>query len=303
MTYKEFKGIVKAKPYLLKMGKGLISKRYNIPKSFVENARKEFSSNTPSEGNMTTSKILILDIETSPMKAYVWKRWKENISLDQTISEWFMISWSAKWLNSSEIMGEVLTSEEAINEDDFRIVKSLWLLLDEADIVIAHNGSRFDIPKINSRFIINGFPPPKPYKQIDTLITAKKVFGFSSNKLDALATYFNIPNKIETDFELWKKSIEGDKEALSYMLKYNKQDVIILEKVYLKLRPWIYKHPNINSINGIDKCPFCGSTKATLQDKNYNLQVNSYPLYRCDDCHGFYRGTNKVEKYTNTKSV
>ena len=267
MTYEEFKGIVKAKPYLLKMGKGLISKRYNIPKSFIENARKEFSSNTPTRENMTTSKILILDIETSPMKAYVWKRWKENISLDQTISEWFMISWSAKWLNSSDIMGEVLTSEEAVNEDDFRIVKSLWLLLDEADIVIAHNGSRFDIPKINSRFIIKGFPPPKPYKQIDTLITAKKVFGFSSNKLDALATYFNIPNKIETDFELWKKSIEGDKEALSYMLKYNKQDVIILEKVYLKLRPWIYKHPNINSINGINKCPFCGSTKATIQEK------------------------------------
>lgn len=298
MTYKEFEELVRVKPYILKMGKGIISKRYNIPQEFIIKARK--SSDLPTSMN---NKILILDIETSPMKAYVWKRWKENISLDQTISEWFMISWSAKWLNSSEIMGEVLTSEEAINEDDFRIVKSLWLLLDEADIVIAHNGSRFDIPKINSRFIINGFPPPKPYRQIDTLITAKKVFGFSSNKLDALATYFNIPNKIKTDFELWKKSIEGDKEALSYMLKYNKQDVIILEKVYLKLRPWIYKHPNINNINGINKCPFCGSAKATIQDKNYNLQVNSYPLYRCDDCHGFYRGTNKVEKYTNTKAI
>lgn len=298
MTYKEFEELVRVKPYILKMGKGIISKRYNIPQEFIIKARK--SSDLPTSMN---NKILILDIETSPMKAYVWKRWKENISLDQTISEWFMISWSAKWLNSSEIMGEVLTSEEAINEDDFRIVKSLWLLLDEADIVIAHNGSRFDIPKINSRFIINGFPPPKPYRQIDTLITAKKVFGFSSNKLDALATYFNIPNKIETDFELWKKSIEGDKEALSYMLKYNKQDVLILEKVYLKLRPWIYKHPNINNINGINKCPFCGSVKATIQDKNYNLQVNSYPLYRCDDCHGFYRGTNKVEKYTNTKAI
>lgn len=303
MTYEEFKGIVKAKPYLLKMGKGLISKRYNIPKSFVENARKEFSSNTPPRENITTSKILILDIETSPMKAYVWKRWKENISLDQTISEWFMISWSAKWLNSSDIMGEVLTSEEAINEDDFRIVKSLWILLDEADIVIAHNGSRFDIPKINSRFIINGFPPPKPYKQIDTLITAKKVFGFSSNKLDALATYFNIPNKIETDFELWKKSIEGDKEALSYMLKYNKQDVLILEKVYLKLRPWIYKHPNINTINGINKCPFCGSNSVTKQDINVNLQVNTYSLYRCDTCNGFFRDNKSLGKYTNTKSL
>lgn len=300
MTYKEFLEKAKTKPYILKMGKGLISKRYNVPQDFIIKARKELSSST-SMNNYNNNKILILDIETSPMKAYVWKRWKENISLDQTISEWFMISWSAKWLDSSDIMGEVLTSEEAINENDFRIVKSLWLLLDEADIVIAHNGSRFDIPKINSRFIINGFPPPKPYRQIDTLITAKKVFGFSSNKLDALATYFGIPNKIETNFSLWKRSLEGDKEALSYMLKYNKQDVDILEKVYLKLRPWIYRHPNIN--NEPDKCPYCGSTSYVLQDKPVKLEVNSYNLYRCSECQGYFRGTKVASKYSNVKSI
>jgi hypothetical protein len=302
MTYKEFLEKVKAKPYIIKMGKGLISKRYNVPQDFIVKARKELSTSV-SINNSSDSKILIIDIETSPLKAYVWKRWKENISLDQTISEWFMISWSAKWLYSEITMGEVLSPQEVIVEDDSRIVKSLWSLLDEADIVIAHNGSKFDIPKINSRFIINGFPPPRPYKQIDTLITAKKVFGFSSNKLDALATYFGISNKIETNFNLWKRAIEGDKEALEYMLKYNKQDVNILEKVYLKLRPWIYRHPNISINNSEYKCPYCGSHKYTIQDSPYYAQTTKYVLYKCCSCNAYYRGSVKGKRYTNTKTI
>lgn len=84
-------------------------------------------------------KILIFDIETSPMASYTWGRWKQNISLDQTISEWFMLSWSAKWLNNPNMMSDVLTPEEALREDDSRITKSMWQLFNEADIVLAHN--------------------------------------------------------------------------------------------------------------------------------------------------------------------
>ena len=112
-----------------------------------------------------------------------------------------MLSWSAKWLDG-KLQSAVLESKEVLKEDDGRIVKKLWKLLDEADIVIAHNGEKFDIPKINSRFIIHGLNPPKPYKQIDTKKVAAKQFGFSSNKLDALAGYFGFPLKKDTDFEL-----------------------------------------------------------------------------------------------------
>jgi DNA polymerase elongation subunit (family B) len=113
-------------------------------------------------------KILIFDIETSPLKGFVWSRWKQNIYLDQTIAEWFMISWSAKWVGSDIMYSDVLTPEEILKEDDKRITGGIWKLLDEADIVVAHNGKRFDIPKLNSRFILNRLSPPAPYKQIDT---------------------------------------------------------------------------------------------------------------------------------------
>jgi len=76
-------------------------------------------------------------------------------------------------------MSDIVTSKEVVNEDDERIVNSLWKLFDEADIIIAHNGGNFDIPNMNTRFIVNKLPPPSAYQMIDTLKVARKGFGFT----------------------------------------------------------------------------------------------------------------------------
>ena len=186
------------KPYLLRMGANKVSNQLKISKKQFQQARNLLRGRK-------SPKILILDIETSPLKAYIWSRWRQNVYLDQTISEWFMLCYAAKWLNSTNVISDKISTEEVLKEDDKRIVKSLWTLLDQADIVIAHNGKYFDIPKINSRFILHNLVPPSPYKVIDTKEVASKQFGFSSNKLDALATYFGIENKDKTDFELWNR--------------------------------------------------------------------------------------------------
>lgn len=236
-------------------------------------------------------KILIFDIETSPMSAYIWGRWKQNVSLDQAISEWFMLSWSAKWLNNPNVMSDVLTPEEALKENDSRITHSMWQLFNEADIVIAHNGQKFDTPRLNSRFILNGLIPPTPYRQIDTLVIARKEFGFSSNKLDALAGYFGIEHKIDTDFNLWKRCLAGEQEALDYMEAYNIKDVEILEKVYLNLRPWIKNHPNISLYleNEDETCPHCGSMNVADTGTYSYTNVSKFSNVRCMDCGGLAR--------------
>lgn len=247
--------------------------------------------------NAKLPKILVFDIETAPMKAYVWKVWKENISIDQTISDWFVICWSAKWLYSADVLSGCLTPEEALREDDSRIVKDLWQLFDEADMVVAHNGRKFDVPKMNSRFIIHSLNPPKPYYIIDTLQVAQKQFGFASNKSDALAVYFGYDRKLDTNFTLWSKCLEGDKESLDYMLEYNKQDVVLLEEVYLRLRPWIKNHPNVGNYLNVDYnvCSACGSEDMSLmEDKYYYTSVNKYHLYRCNCCGAISRGRKRV---------
>lgn len=299
MKVEELVALIKQKPYLKRMGKGLLSKRYNIAPEDVVKAK-----NIANLGKYTP-KILLFDIETAPVKAYVWKLWKENIHIDQIINDWFCLAWSAKWLYSTNVMGEVLTPNEVFHEDDSRIIKDLWKLINEADIIVSHNGNKFDIPRINARFIINNLEPTKPFFSIDTCQVAKKQFGFSSNKLDALATYFNIDHKLHTDFNLWKECLNGNEEALQYMLHYNKKDVLILEEVYLKLRPWIKNHPNLGNLQGQHMvCSACGSDNLSLiKDKYYFTSVGKYPIYKCKDCGAISRGRKSITSSPELNSV
>lgn len=299
MGIDEFIELLKVKPYLKRMGKGLLSKRYKISQDDVVKAK-----NLTNIGRYIP-KILIFDIETAPIKAYIWKLWKTDVHPEQIINDWFCMAWSAKWLYSKYTLGEVLTSEEIKNEDDSRIMTNLWNLINEADIVVSHNGNKFDIPRINSRFILNGLTPTKPYFSIDTCQVARRQFGFSSNKLDALATYFNMPHKMETTFDLWKRCLDGDSEALQYMLDYNKKDVVILEELYLKLRPWIKNHPNIGNLGGIKNvCATCGSENITeIPDKFYYTSVGTYQLFRCNECDAISRGRVKLNDSPDTASV
>ena len=251
-------------------------------------------------------KILIFDIETAPIKAYVWKVWKENVALDQILDDWFIICWSAKWIYSNEVMGECLTSQEIKEENDERVVKKLWKLFDEADIIIAHNVEKFDAPKMNVRFLHYGLVPPAPYRMIDTFQVVKKQFRFTSNKLDALADFFNLPRKLETDFTLWKECLEGKTAALQYMFKYNKYDVELLEEVYLKLLPWIHNHPNLGNYINSNKeiCSNCGSAHLIpLQDHYYKTQIGTYQLYRCKDCGAISRGRVNIGNRTKLVSI
>lgn len=267
------------KKYQLNMGAGKLAKLYNVSKEIIYEAktlsRKEIEFKLP--------KILILDIETAPLKGYVWKLWKEDVGFERLISDWFMLTWSAKWLFEPVTHSMRLTGKEVLKEDDSRIVKELWKLLDDADIVITHNGEQFDLPKINSRFIINKLLPVSPYKSIDTKRIASKQFGFSSNKLDALALHFGFEPKLDTTFTLWKKCMEGDEVSLKYMETYNKHDVELLEEVYLKLRPWIQGHPNIGLYLESDTCTCtnCGSNNLTYLNKYYYTSTGKFELYRC----------------------
>ena len=253
------------------------------------------------------AKILLLDIETSPLLAYVFQKqvWKARIGYDKVLSDYFMLTWAAKWLGETEMLSDKLTSDEVLYENDERIVISLWKLLDEADIVIAHNALSFDIPNINTRSIKHNLSPPSPFKIIDTLKVAQGQFGFTHNSLDALAGFFGIPGKSFTNFDLWRKCVFGDKGALQEMELYNRQDVVVLESVYLKLRPYIKGHPNLDLYIDEDEsvCPSCGSLHINkIKDNYFYTQAVRYDSYRCKDCGSISRSKTGV-KYINKKKI
>lgn len=242
-------------------------------------------------------KILIFDIETAPKRAFVWGIWEQDIPLNMLISDTYMLCWSAKWLGEKKIMFDRIKDPKS--EDDSKIAKSLHALMEEADIVVAHNGNRFDIPVANTIFIRNGLTPPNPTKSIDTKTIAKRNFMFTSNKLDFLGEYLGLGRKEQTGgFELWDSCLKNDPKAWKRMEKYNKQDVILLEKVYLKLRPWMKNHPNVNLDSESLKpaCPTCGSK--SLRNKGYAYTTTSmFQRFKCNDCGYNMKGNqNLMEK-------
>jgi hypothetical protein len=181
-------------------------------------------------------------------------------------------------------MSEIQSPEDAINRDDSKVVGGIWDLINQADIVIAHNGDKFDLKKLNTRFHMNGYLPPSPYQSIDTLKVAKRSFAFSSNRLDYLGKIMTNKGKIDTNFKLWTDCLKGDKKALKEMLQYNEEDVRLLEEVYVELRPWIKSHPNVGIYVDGEACPSCGSDDIVPNGGYYTTMVNQYESFRCNGC-------------------
>ena len=243
---------------------------------------------------MNQPKILILDIETCPILANVWRIFDENIGLNQIRADWHLLSFGAKWVGDKRIVYEDQSKINPI-ENDRGLLKSVHALLNEADIVVAHNGKKFDLPKLNARFLTNGFQPPAPYKITDTLEIAKKTFGFTSNKLEflsnALCTKKKLSHREFAGFELWKECLAGNPKAWAEMKRYNIRDVEALEELYLKLRPWQQTGaPNFGVYTDDENpvCPRCGS-KHVLKNGLVNLIVGQYQRFKCGDCGAWAR--------------
>jgi len=244
----------------------------------------------------TSPKILVFDIENAPIEAYVWNKsvWNTRVNPSQLIKDWYMICWAAKWLDSSEVINSCVTPEESINRDDKRIVKELNKLFDEADIVIAHNGRKFDVPMANTRFLYHKMQIPSPYRIVDTLIIARKAFSVTFNHLDYLGEFLGLGRKKETKFQLWKDCMAGSQEALDEMQAYNDQDVILLEDVYHSVKGWSRSHPNMNVYQDTEMCcSVCGS-EAIKQKGEYITNVNTFLSYQCSDCGAYSRKSKHI---------
>jgi len=245
---------------------------------------------------MENLKTVFLDIETAPNLGWVWGKWEQNV-LDMK-SDWYILSYGYKWAHEKKVITRGLIDfpeYQKDKENDYKLVKELWDILNEADIVVAHNGDAFDLPKINTRFISHGLTPPAPYKTVDTLKIARKNFAFDSNKLDDLGRYLGIGRKLpHTGFHLWKGCMIGDPESWRVMKKYNGHDVELLEELYYLVRAWDKKHPHVNQ-GQAEVCPKCGSDNVQRRGFNFTL-LSKKQRYQCRDCAGWFEGGAKRVK-------
>src|SRR5690606_13088818 len=183
--------------------------------------------------------------------------------------------------------------------NDFGLCKSLAKILRNTDVVVAHNGKRFDMAKIRARMALNRMPPIPNVRIIDTFLESRKQFGFTSQKLLYLSERFGPDGIRKTTHgkfpgrELWRECQKGNQEAWQEMEEYNVPDVLSLEGVYEELRPWYQGAQNLavfveEDREGQHSCPNCGGTN--LQRRGYvHTQVGQYQRYRCE-CGAWSRG-------------
>jgi DNA polymerase elongation subunit (family B) len=233
-------------------------------------------------------KILLFDLETAPMKLLGFGLYDQNFSIDQIDEDWFLLSFAAKWLGKPAIYYADQKDSEVLS-DDKRLLKMLWHLFDEADIVLTQNGKSFDEKVANARFVIQGFPPTKPYQHIDTKQLAKRRFRFTSNKLEYMAKALGVDclkgdHKKFPGFKLWKECLARNPEVWEEMRTYNIADVLALEGVYLKLRPW-GTGVNLNLFYSDAKyhCESCGSLNIKF-DRTQAKNSGVYLQFQCQDC-------------------
>jgi rubredoxin len=229
-------------------------------------------------------RTLFLDIETAPNLVTVWGLWNQNVAINQILDSGYTLCWSAKWRGEDDIL-----FDSQYRNGTKKMLKNVHKLLDEADAVVHYNGTKFDIPTLNKEFLLNDLSPPAPYKQIDLLRTARGQFRFPSNKLDYICQELGLGNKIKhRGHELWLGCMNGDPQSWQEMEEYNVQDVVLLEKLYNRLVPWIKSHPNYNLYTEGTCCPNCGS-KHFQKRGYYHSNVSTFQRYKCKKCGAWFR--------------
>ena len=235
-----------------------------------------------------TARILTIDIETRPHVVYSWGMWRQNHHMDQIVQEGGILCFAAKWFGEPD----VIFHAEPDGKD--RMLRAAWDLLTSADVVVTYNGDKFDLPRLNQEFMLQGWGPPAPFKSIDLIKTNRRRFDLPSRKLDYLAQRSGVGAKVKHDgFQLWVDCMAGDAKAWAKMRKYNEGDVKITERTYLRLLPWLEGSAHmgliINDESQGSRCPNCGSTKLRKHGKPVRAFVRSYSLYRCSNCQSWCR--------------
>lgn len=230
-------------------------------------------------------KILTLDIETRPAKAYVWGLFDQNIGLSQLIEPSAPICFAAKFLGEKTVH-----FHSDWDDGHTEMIKKAHELISSADAVVGYNSDAFDLRKLRGEFILAGLNPPPPTTSIDLLKHVRKL-GFQSNKLAFIGPMVGIGKKIETEgFSLWTAVIDGNPAAQKRMEKYCIGDVTLTEKLYTFLRSYIPNHPHLGESNG--ECGACGGND--LQKRGF-YRTKSFKTQRlqCQDCGSWSTGARK----------
>ncbi|MBF7012527.1 ribonuclease H-like domain-containing protein [Novosphingobium resinovorum] len=228
----------------------------------------------------------MLDIETKPATAYVWGFWDQRVGAEQVIAPGGTICVGAKFVGDKQ---SFLFSEWEHGHQG--MLEGIHALMDQADALITYNGDKFDLPILNGEFALAGMTPPAPATSIDVFKSVRRL-KLGIHKLGYVGPRFGLGNKLTHEgFGLWKGVMNGDPKSQKKMARYCVQDVKLLEKLYLRVLPYITNHPHLVG-QPAHTCPACSSTKLHSRGwrRTRTMQVQRL---QCQDCGSWHYGSRK----------
>ena len=244
-------------------------------------------------------KILIFDIEVSPLLSWNWGRYKQNaIKVEQ---ECQLLSYAYMTITldgtNSILDGNIndvkCTTLEDCNYIEKDLVKGLWELFNESQVIIGFNNKRYDDKQVYKWFMKYNLNPPVPIKEIDLFKEWKKVATLSSNSLDSLNDYLNGSTKTDiTVKDLWYDCLIGKNNTSYKLLKeYNKQDVVLTYTLYKRILPFLKDNVNYSLLLQHPlACPKCGHINDFEEAEYYYTNVGRYNQYKCNKCNSYLHG-------------
>lgn len=224
-------------------------------------------------GTKQEPKILFFDIESTGLNA--------------TFGTLLCIGY--KFFNDPEVfVPTILDGRKRGNMlDDKRLVERFAKIYNHCDYSVGHYSSRFDLPMIRTKLLKYGLPPLAPKPHIDTWWIARRELKLHSNRLAVLQDFLGCASsKTPLKPDDWIQAAHGSKAALDYIVEHCRCDVLVLEEVFLKLRPLAKEEPNraLFFPSEIEiYCPSCGSGHVTRQGFKV-AKTRRYQQWQCQDC-------------------
>jgi DNA polymerase elongation subunit (family B) len=222
-------------------------------------------------------RILIMDIEAS--------------NLDADFGSVYCIGY--KWLGEKQIKCPGIWDYPTFTTDitnDKQLIADFIPVLEEADAVVTHYGAlksrRFDLPFLAARMAFHGLATMPPFISIDTFDIAKTNFKLSSRRLGAISELLHCDTqKYHRPRQMWRDILNRNRKSEKAMAKYCMNDVLTLEAVYMRLRPYVKTIPQYHLFGMEDSmiCPCCGSFKVQKNGRRVT-RSRVYTRYRCVSC-------------------
>lgn len=256
---------------------------------------------------MSRPKVLLWDIETSLQPVAIFQLAHNDwIDPSSILAERYIICAAWKWEDESRVHAVSVADDRKRYDknphDDRHVIEKLHSILSQADVIIHHNGDSFDRKWVETRALVHGFQALPPIPSVDTYKIAKSRFYLNSNKLDYIGQLLNVGRKVKTSPGLWMRVLNGEKKAVQEMVEYNKQDVLLLEAVFNKLKPYAANLPSLELFGNTEGCPRCGSDH--IQSRGTHRAITrTYTRLQCQSCGGWFRRLRADEDSTTTNRV